>query len=194
MKGNTSPLTAFVHLVSAGVVVVDADWRGCRRRSTRSPASVVSSRDRSLTAAQRTSRARGGSSRSAAALATVDASQPYHRVSNEVALARMGRRPGPSIRFSMWPRLAQVWWGLNAQQRLPGDPPRWRSCRWRWKTTSTFPSLKTHHRHFRQSFKGASSIAALPDADVPYARMSNVGWRVRLRVQSMPTLSPISPP
>jgi hypothetical protein len=38
----------------------------------------------------------------------------------------------------------------------------------------------TNTDDFRQAFKGARSTH-LPDADAAYARMSNVGWRVRLR-------------
>ncbi|MEA2329364.1 MAG: hypothetical protein QOE68_4323, partial [Thermoanaerobaculia bacterium] len=49
----------------------------------------------------------------------------------------------------------------------------------------------TNSDDFRQAFKGARSTH-LPDADAPYARMSYVGWRVRLRPVTGPLLADVT--
>jgi hypothetical protein len=109
------------------------------------------------------------------ALATIDASQPY-RVFNEVAWQGWEGDPVVNQLFNVPPGTS-LWWLMN-NSAFP-EIPAMRGLPLAMEDDIDLTSL-TNADDFRQAFKGARSTH-LPDADVPYARMSNVGWRVRLR-------------
>lgn len=110
-----------------------------------------------------------------AAVAGVDASQPY-RVFNEVAWLGWEGDPVVNQLFNVPPGPA-LWW-LIRNSALP-EIPAMRGLPGALEDDIDLTSL-TNTEEFRQAFKGARSTH-LPEADEPYARMSNVGWRVRLR-------------
>jgi len=159
--------------VNRRVVVADADAAHERDRNRRRRAP----RRRSLVRhAERASRARAASfSIRRLALAAVDASQPY-RVFNEVAWQGWEGDPVVNQRFNVPPG-PSLWW-LMRNSAFP-EIPAMRGLPLAMEDDIDLTSL-TNTDDFRAAFKGARSTH-LPDADVPYARMSNVGWRVRLR-------------
>jgi hypothetical protein len=108
-------------------------------------------------------------------LAAVDASQPY-RIFNEVAWQGWEGDPVVNQLFDAPPGRG-LWW-LMRNSAFP-EIPAMRGVPLAMEDDIDLTSL-TNTDDFRQAFKGARSTH-LPDADVPYARMSNVGWRVRLR-------------
>jgi predicted nucleic acid-binding protein len=108
-------------------------------------------------------------------LAAVDASQPY-RIFNEVAWQGWEGDPLVNQLFDVPPGPA-LWW-LMRNSAFPAIPAM-RNVPLAMEDDIDLTSL-TNTDDFRQAFKGARSTH-LPDADAPYARMSNVGWRVRLR-------------
>jgi hypothetical protein len=107
-------------------------------------------------------------------LAAVDASQPY-RIFNEVAWQGWEGDPVVNQLFDVPPGPG-LWW-LMRNSAFP-EIPATRGIPLAMEDDIDLTSL-TNTDDFRQSFKGARSTH-LPDADLPYARMSNVGWRVRL--------------
>lgn len=109
------------------------------------------------------------------ALAAVDASQSY-RVFNEVAWQGWEGDPVVNQLFNVPPG-PSLWW-LMRNSAFP-EIPAMRGLPLAMEDDIDLTSL-TNTDDFRQAFKGARSTHR-PDADVPYARMSNVGWRVRLR-------------
>ncbi|MEA2345324.1 MAG: hypothetical protein QOF63_3493 [Thermoanaerobaculia bacterium] len=108
-------------------------------------------------------------------LAAVDASQPY-RIFNEVAWQGWEGDPVVNQLFDVAPGPG-LWW-LMRNSAFP-EIPAMRGVPLAMEDDIDLTSL-TNTDDFRQAFKGARS-SHLPDADLPYARMSNVGWRVRLR-------------
>src|SRR4051794_19463370 len=108
-------------------------------------------------------------------LAAVDASQPY-RIFNEVAWQGWEGDPVVNQLFDVPPGPA-LWW-LMRNSAFP-EIPAMRNVPLAMEDDIDLTSLNNTD-DFRQAFKGARSTH-LPDADAPYARMSNVGWRVRLR-------------
>jgi hypothetical protein len=108
-------------------------------------------------------------------LAAVDASQPY-RIFNEVAWQGWEGDPVVNQLFDVPPGPA-LWW-LMRNSAFP-EIPAMGGVPLAMEDDIDLTSL-TNSDDFRQAFKGARSTH-LPDADAPYARMSNVGWRVRLR-------------
>jgi hypothetical protein len=110
-----------------------------------------------------------------AALAAVDTSQPY-RIFNEVAWQGWEGDPVVNQIFDVPPGPG-LWW-LMRNSAFP-EIPALRNVPLAMEDDIDLTSL-TNTDDFRQAFKGARSTH-LPDADAPYARMSNVGWRVRLR-------------
>jgi len=109
------------------------------------------------------------------ALAAVDASQPY-RIFNEVAWQGWEGDPVVNQVFNVPPG-PSLWW-LMRNSTFP-EIPAMRGLPLAMEDDIDLTSL-TNTDDFRQAFKEARSTH-LPDADAPYARMSNVGWRVRLR-------------
>jgi hypothetical protein len=109
------------------------------------------------------------------ALAAVDPSQPY-RVFNEVAWQGWEGDPVVNQLFDVAPG-PSLWW-LMRNSAFP-ETPAMRGIPLAMEDDIDLTSL-TNSDDFRQAFKGARSTH-LPDADAPYTRMSNVGWRVRLR-------------
>ncbi|HEX3577429.1 MAG TPA: hypothetical protein VHY33_02600, partial [Thermoanaerobaculia bacterium] len=108
-------------------------------------------------------------------LAAVDASQPY-RIFNEVAWQGWEGDPVVNQIFDVPPGPG-LWW-LMRNSAFP-EIAAMRGLPMAMEDDIDLTSL-TNSDDFRQAFKGARSTH-LPDADAPYARMSNVGWRVRLR-------------
>jgi hypothetical protein len=108
-------------------------------------------------------------------LAAIDASQPY-RIFNEVAWQGWEGDPVVNQLFDVPPGPG-LWW-LMRNSAFP-EIPAMRGLPIAMEDDIDLTSL-TNTDDFRQAFKGARSTH-LPDADAPYARMSNVGWRVRLR-------------
>ena len=108
------------------------------------------------------------------ALAAVDASQPY-RIFNEVAWLGWEGDPLVNRAFDA-PSGSALWW-LMRNSAFP-EIPAMRGLPLAMEDDIDLTSL-TNTDDFRQAFKGARSTH-LPDADAPYARMSNVGWRVQL--------------
>jgi predicted nucleic acid-binding protein len=108
-------------------------------------------------------------------LAPIDASQPY-RVFNEVAWQGWEGDPVVNQLFDVPPG-PQLWW-LMRNSAFP-EMPAAHGLPLAMEDDIDLTSL-TNTDDFREAFKGARSTH-LPDADAPYARMSNVGWRVRLR-------------
>ncbi|HEV7485173.1 MAG TPA: hypothetical protein VGQ65_05785 [Thermoanaerobaculia bacterium] len=108
-------------------------------------------------------------------LAAVDASLPY-RIFNEVAWEGWEGDPVVNQLFDVPPGPG-LWW-LMRDSAFP-EVPAMRDLPLAMEDDIDLTSL-TNADDFRQAFKGARSTH-LPDADLPYARMSNVGWRVRLR-------------
>jgi hypothetical protein len=108
-------------------------------------------------------------------LAKVDALQPY-RIFNEVVWQGWEGDPVVNQLFDVPPGPG-LWW-LMRNSAFP-EIPAMRGVPLAMEDDIDLTSL-TNTDDFRQAFKGARSTH-LPDADVPYARMSNVGWRVRLR-------------
>jgi hypothetical protein len=108
-------------------------------------------------------------------LAAVDASQPY-RIFNEVAWQGWEGDPVVNRVFDVPPGPG-LWW-LMRNSAFP-EIPAMRAIPLAMEDDIDLTSL-TNSDDFRQAFKGARSTH-LPDADAPYARMSNVGWHVRLR-------------
>jgi hypothetical protein len=108
-------------------------------------------------------------------LAAVDASQPY-RMFNEVAWQGWEGDPVVNQVFDVPPGPG-LWW-LMRNSAFP-EIPAARGLALAMEDDIDLTSL-TNTDDFRAAFKGARSTH-LPDADAPYARMSNVGWRVRLR-------------
>jgi hypothetical protein len=113
-------------------------------------------------------------------LAAVDASQPY-RIFNEVAWHGWEGDPVVNQLFDVPPGPA-LWW-LMRNSAFP-EIPATRGLPVAMEDDIDLTSL-TNTDDFRQAFKGARSTH-LPEADAPYARMSNVGWRVRLRPVTAP--------
>ncbi|MEA2326150.1 MAG: hypothetical protein QOE68_1109, partial [Thermoanaerobaculia bacterium] len=107
-------------------------------------------------------------------LAAVDAS-PQYRIFNEVAWQGWEGDPVVNQLFDVPPGPG-LWW-LMHNSAFP-EIPAMRNLPLAMEDDIDLTSL-TNADDFRQAFKGARSTH-LPDADVPYARMSNVGWRVRL--------------
>jgi len=107
--------------------------------------------------------------------ATVDASQPY-RVFNEVAWQGWEGDPLVNQLFNVPPGPG-LWW-LMRNSAFP-EIPAMRGLPLAMEDDIDLTSL-TNSDDFREAFKAARSTH-LPDADAPYARMSNVGWRIRLR-------------
>ena len=108
-------------------------------------------------------------------LDSVDASQPY-RTFNEVAWQGWEGDPVVNQLFDA-PSGPGLWW-LMRNSAFP-EIPALRGIPLAMEDDIDLTSL-TNTDDFRQAFKGARS-SHLPNADLPYARMSNVGWRVRLR-------------
>jgi hypothetical protein len=108
-------------------------------------------------------------------LASVDTSQPY-RIFNEVAWQGWEGDPVVNQLFDVPPGPG-LWW-LMRNSAFP-EIAAMRGLPLAMEDDIDLTSL-TNSDDFRQAFKGARS-SHLPDADLPYARMSNVGWRVRLR-------------
>jgi hypothetical protein len=108
-------------------------------------------------------------------LSAVDAS-PQYRIFNEVAWQGWEGDPVVNQLFDVPPGPG-LWW-LMRNSAFP-EIPAMRNLPLAMEDDIDLTSL-TNTDDFRQAFKGARSTH-LPDADVPYARMSNVGWRVRLR-------------
>jgi hypothetical protein len=108
-------------------------------------------------------------------LAVIDASQPY-RIFNEVAWQGWEGDPVVNQVFDAPPGPG-LWW-LMRNSAFP-EIPAMRGLPLAMEDDIDLTSL-TNADDFRQAFKGARSTH-LPDADLPYARMSNVGCRVRLR-------------
>jgi hypothetical protein len=119
-------------------------------------------------------------------LAAIDASQPY-RVFNEVAWQGWEGDPVVNQVFNVPPGPA-LWW-LMRNSAFP-EVPAMRGLPLAMEDDIDLTSL-TNTDDFRQAFKGARSTH-LPDADAPYARMSNVGWRVRLRPVTGPLLADVT--
>jgi hypothetical protein len=113
-------------------------------------------------------------------LAAVDPSQPY-RIFNEVAWQGWEGDPVVNQLFDVPPGPA-LWW-LMRNSAFP-EIPALRGVPLAMEDDIDLTSL-TNTDDFRAAFKGARSTH-LPDADAPYARMSNVGWRVRLRPVTAP--------
>lgn len=109
------------------------------------------------------------------ALAAVDASQPY-RIFNEVAWQGWEGDPLVNQLFNVPPGPG-LWW-LMRNSAFP-EIPAMRGLPLAMEDDIDLTSL-TNSDDFREAFKAARSTH-LPDADAPYARMSNVGWRIRLR-------------
>ena len=107
-------------------------------------------------------------------LDAVDASQPY-RLFNEVAWQGWEGDPVVNQLFDVPPGPG-LWW-LMRNSAFP-EIPATRGIPLAMEDDIDLTSL-TNTDDFRQAFKGARSSHLL-DADLPYARMSNVGWRVRL--------------
>jgi len=110
-----------------------------------------------------------------AVLAAVDASQPY-RLFNEVAWQGWEGDPVVNQLFDVPPG-PSLWW-LMRNSAFP-EIPAMRGIPLAMEDDIDLTSL-TNADDFREAFKSARS-SHLPDADLPYARMSNAGWRVRLR-------------
>jgi hypothetical protein len=108
-------------------------------------------------------------------LAAVDASQPY-RIFNEVAWQGWEGDPVVNQLFDVPPGPG-LWW-LMRNSAFP-EIPAMRGVPLAMEDDIDLTSL-TNTDDFRQAFKGARSTH-LPGADAPYLRMSNAGWRVRLR-------------
>jgi len=108
-------------------------------------------------------------------LAAVDATQPY-RIFNEVAWQGWEGDPVVNQVFDASP--GPGFWWLMRNSAFP-EIPAARGLPLAMEDDIDLTSL-TNSDDFRQAFKGERSTH-LPDADAPYARMSNVGWRVRLR-------------
>jgi hypothetical protein len=108
-------------------------------------------------------------------LAAADASQPY-RIFNEVAWQGWEGDPVVNQLFDVPPGPG-LWW-LMRNSAFP-EIPAMRGLPLAMEDDIDLTSL-TNTDDFRQAFKAARSTH-LPEADQPYARMSNVGWRVRLR-------------
>jgi hypothetical protein len=113
-------------------------------------------------------------------LAAIDASQPY-RIFNEVAWQGWEGDPVVDQLFDVPPGPG-LWW-LMRNSAFP-EIPAMRGLPIAMEDDIDLTSL-TNTDDFRQAFKGARSTH-LPEADAPYARMSNVGWRVRLRPVTAP--------
>jgi hypothetical protein len=109
------------------------------------------------------------------AIAGVDASQPY-RVFNEVAWQLWEGDPTVN-QLSHLADGPDFWWFIR-NAAFPDIPAR-RGVAMAMEDDIDLTSL-TNTDDFRQALKGARA-SHLPDADEPYARMSNVGWRIRLR-------------
>jgi len=120
------------------------------------------------------------------ALAAVDASQPY-RVFNEVAWQGWEGDPLVNQLFNVPPG-PSLWW-LMRNSVFP-EIPAVRGLPLAMEDDIDLTSL-TNADDFREAFKAARSTH-LPDADAPYARMSNVGWRVRLRPVTGPLLADVT--
>jgi len=120
-------------------------------------------------------------------LDAVDASQPY-RIFNEVAWQGWEGDPVVNQLFDAPPGPG-LWW-LMRNSAFP-ELPALRGIPQAMEDDIDLTSL-TNTDDFRQAFKGARS-SHLPDADLPYARMSNVGWRVRLRpvINESTTATPV---
>jgi predicted nucleic acid-binding protein len=113
-------------------------------------------------------------------LAAVDPSQPY-RIFNEVAWQGWEGDPVVNQLFDVPPGPA-LWWMMR-NSAFP-EIPALRGVPLAMEDDIDLTSL-TNTNDFRAAFKGARSTH-LPDADAPYARMSNIGWRVRLRPVTAP--------
>jgi hypothetical protein len=112
--------------------------------------------------------------------AAVDPSQPY-RIFNEVAWQGWEGDPVVNQLFDVPPGPG-LWW-LMRNSAFP-EIPALRGVPLAMEDDIDLTSL-TNTDDFRAAFKGARSTH-LPDADAAYARMSNVGWRVRLRPVTAP--------
>ncbi len=110
-----------------------------------------------------------------AVLAAIDPSQPY-RLFNEVAWQGWEGDPVVNQVFDLSPGPA-LWW-LMRNSAFP-EIPALRGVAQAMEDDIDLTSLRNTDA-FREAFKGARSTH-VPDADQPYARMANVGWRVRLR-------------
>jgi hypothetical protein len=111
----------------------------------------------------------------APALAHLDASAPY-RVFNEEAWLGWEGDPIVNEMFNIAQGPAFSWVMRNS---VFPELPALRGLAVAMEDDIDLTSLRNSD-DFRQAFKGSRS-SHLPDADEPYARMANVGWRVRPR-------------
>jgi uncharacterized membrane protein YhdT len=109
------------------------------------------------------------------ALASIEASQPY-RVFNEVAW--LGWEGDPVVNQLFDATHGASFWWLTRNCVFP-EVPAVRGLAMAMEDDLDRTSL-TNTDDFLQAMKGARS-SRTPQADEPYARMANVGWRVRLR-------------
>jgi hypothetical protein len=108
-------------------------------------------------------------------LSVVDAAQPY-RIFNEVTWQGWEGDPVVNQAFDAPPGPA-LWW-LMRNSAFP-EVPALGGVALAMEDDIDLTSLRNTD-DFRQAFKGARSTH-VPDADQAYARMANVGWRIRLR-------------
>ena len=111
----------------------------------------------------------------APAVANIDASAPY-RVFNEVAWLGWEGDPIVNEMFNIAQGPAFSWVMRNS---VFPELPALRGLAVAMEDDIDLTSLRNSD-DFRQAFKGTRS-SRLPGADEPYARMANVGWRVRQR-------------
>jgi hypothetical protein len=108
-------------------------------------------------------------------LASIDASQPY-RIFNEAAW--LGWEGDPVVNQMFDAAQGPAFWWLMRNSAFP-EIPATNGLAMAMEDDIDLTSL-TNTDDFRQAMKGARSSHD-PQADEPYARMANVGWRVRPR-------------